>query len=186
MFLETRNGREQATFTVHSAAGIQAVDSQTRTSLRRKTPSQLRRDTHCLELFQKAKSSGKEVQETNTKNGTEALGKQVLVQLTDKELPQETPIPQLDGMDDYDKVGFNFKSDYAEEDVIDTLDEIFPDKNVVTSIVLVSRVRIEDRSSTHDCKVELTVPTSEKHNFAWPELTGMDAKVIENVKMVYK
>ena len=43
---------------------------------------------------------------------------------------KSSPIPQMDGVEDMDNdtVTYTFQSEYAEEDIIETLDEIFSDK----------------------------------------------------------
>ena len=41
-----------------------------------------------------------------------------------------SPIPQVDGLQaENGKASFTFNSDYAEEDILDSLCELFPDEN---------------------------------------------------------
>ena len=96
---------------------------------------------------------------------------------------KSSPIPQMDGVEDMDNdtVTYTFQSEYAEEDIIETLDEIFSDKKAAETTALVSRVRIEPSSNVHECAVEIKVATANK-SFCWPELKGINAKVIKEIK----
>ena len=100
-----------------------------------------------------------------------------------------SPIPQMDGIrdnlaDDHDKLIYTFRSEYAEEDIFETLEEIFADKTVVAGTALVSRVRTEPPSNVHDCVVEVKVADAKK--FCWPELKGINEKVLKEIKKVKK
>ena len=86
---------------------------------------------------------------------------------------------------DDDTVTYTFQSEYAEEDIIETLDEIFSDKKAAETTALVSRVRIEPSSNVHECAVEIKVATANK-SFCWPELKGINAKVIKEIKKIKK
>ena len=100
---------------------------------------------------------------------------------------KSSPIPQMDGVEDMDNdtVTYTFQSEYAEEDIIETLDEIFSDKKAAETTALVSRVRIEPSSNVHECAVEIKVATANK-SFCWPELKGINAKVIKEIKKIKK
>jgi ribosomal protein S6 len=76
---------------------------------------------------------------------------------------------------------YSFKSDYAQEDIEDTLIEILP-KNMTP--ILVSRVRIQPLDADHLCIVALK--RVKKQNFSWPilELESENAKVIREVERI--
>ena len=84
-----------------------------------------------------------------------------------------------------DKVIFSFKSDYAEKDIIDTLNEVFVD--TVTKANLVSRERTSPRSAEHLCFVELE-QAAEPHGkeFLWPDMGLEDAVIFQELKRVKK
>ena len=103
-------------------------------------------------------------------------------------------IPQLDGVgggigqqeDDKVKVIYYFKSEYAEESILEALAEIFPDKNVVSSAVLVSRTRTDPCSNVHNCVVEVEVPVGDEQHFCWPDLKPVDADLFKDIKKINK
>ena len=87
-------------------------------------------------------------------------------------------IPQLDGSDkpaeeetDEIEACFTFVSDHGDEDVRESLKELFEDKLLPSFPTLVSRVRVERLTADHLCKVKLQIPVT-KNNFSWPELPG--------------
>ena len=88
----------------------------------------------------------------------------------------ESPMPQLDGAAVDQSVRYSFQSDYGEEDIEDTLSEIFPEN--VTKIV--SRVRVSRLSATHDCVVELQQDSHQ--DVCWPAMNKSDSDVFQNIK----
>ena len=78
------------------------------------------------------------------------------------------PIPQVDGgFDTKDStVTYNFTSKYGEEDILYSLEELFPEK----SAVLLSRVRVTPLRAEHLCTVALKVTAGQR--LAWPVMWG--------------
>ena len=90
-----------------------------------------------------------------------------------------SPIPQLDGGGETfgNGVNFTFVSEFAIEDVEYTLREIFP--NIETN--LLSRVKlIGPWSADHLCTLEIHLPDSQ--NFAWPEMSRVQAEVLTDIQ----
>ena len=85
-----------------------------------------------------------------------------------------SPLPQLDGEDVVEHLTFSFKSDYGQEDIEYTLNDILP-----KSTNLVSRVRIRPLDADHLCTVVLE--TVKGQNFSWPNMKPDDAEIIREV-----
>ena len=87
-----------------------------------------------------------------------------LVSVKDKpvEAGPHSPILQVDGALQDDKLSYSFVSDYGEEDVEYALTQIFPSVDVR----LVSRVRLQTRSANHLCKVDIYKGAGK--SFSWP------------------
>ena len=97
------------------------------------------------------------------------------------EIRDERKKEDASGNPDLDEsVIYNFTSEYAEQDIHEALEEIFPDKSVVKSSTLISRVQRAGRTSVHDCVLELRV--SDPNTFVWPELKGVDVNVFKDIK----
>ena len=88
-----------------------------------------------------------------------------------------------DAVADDEDIEVVFTSNYAEEDVLDSLKELFDDNLLPTLPKLVSRERVEQRSADHLCKVKLTIPCRKKEHFVWPVLRGYP-DFFKNVKML--
>ena len=90
-----------------------------------------------------------------------------------------SPIHQIDGQHDAanssNTVVFTFNSDYAEEDLIDTVNEYFP-----TSI-LVSRERVRPLSADHVCTIEIQAVGGK---LSWPAMKPSDDDVFKNVERI--
>ena len=70
---------------------------------------------------------------------------------------------------------FTFNSEYAEEDILDSLAELFS----VSS--LVSRVRVSPLSADNFCSVEVK---TEDVNFQWPAMKKEDEDVFRNILQI--
>ena len=83
-------------------------------------------------------------------------------------------IPQLDGVSDDEtkELIYTFVSNYGEEDVLYTMQELLELKLVPSLPVLVSRVKINNGSADHLCTVRLRLLRDQFVNFAWPEVPG--------------
>ena len=89
-----------------------------------------------------------------------------------------SPILQVNGsMEDDYTAQFTFTSNYAEEDINYTLDEIFPDKNCS----LEAYEPCKPRSAEHFCTVKMK---DAKKKFVWPPLDDVQKDVIRNLKKV--
>ena len=90
-------------------------------------------------------------------------------------------IPQVDGshVSPMKEEVNSFKSDYGEEDILYSLEEIFP----VDIAKLVSRVRTAQRSADHLCTVLLRPVQGQK--YSWPEeLSQTNSKVFREVQKI--
>ena len=88
-----------------------------------------------------------------------------------------------DAMEQNEDIEVLFISNYAEEDVLDSLKELFDENLLPTLPKLVSRERVEQRSADHLCKVKLTLPCGKTKDFVWPALRGYP-DFFKNVKML--
>ena len=61
--------------------------------------------------------------------------------------------------------------------------DLFEDNLLPSLPQLVSREHVEQRSADHCCKIRLTLRSSEKANFSWPELKGYP-DFFRNVKVL--
>ena len=91
-----------------------------------------------------------------------------------KDAPSDS-IPQLDGSSVEQssdlEVSLSFVSNYAEEDVLEGLKELFEDGTIPCLPSLVSRVLVNPRSADHLCTLKLMLPVS-KSTFDWPMIPG--------------
>ena len=103
---------------------------------------------------------------------------QLVVQLeSQKELNAAENIPQLDGdgidseekaiVEEEETLSFTFVSEYADEDVRESLEELVHDNLLPSTTTLISRVRIKNPSADHLCTVRLKLPVGQR-NFSWP------------------
>ena len=76
---------------------------------------------------------------------------------------------------------YKLKSEYAEEDILEVLSEILPEKKVAS---LMSRIKTDPCSNIHDCIVEVEVSVVDKQNFCWPELNPKDAELFKDFKKI--
>ena len=94
-----------------------------------------------------------------------------------------SPIPQIDGVGDVgaqqeeEKAFFTFSSDFCEEDIVYSLEEIFSDSVVTT---LVKRVRLGHDSAEHLCEVEIKLDSGQRSTFSWPDMDPVNSEVFRN------
>ena len=94
--------------------------------------------------------------------------------------PSDSPIPQIDGNFDEDYILYEFKSDYGEEDICDSLEKV---KDITkVDVKLVSRVRTSPRSADHNCTARVGPVLASK--FIWPELDSEDSVVFQDLNLV--
>ena len=183
--LETKDGREFINFTLGGPPGIQSGHSFRSGQVRRKTPSQQRRDQkRKLEFYAKKKAS-EEIEKAGVKPN------QLVIELDKGKENNETseifsPITQLDGQSDSEDAIFSFKSEYREEDIVSSLTEILPE-NLVNRATLVSRVAVRpfnpDFSADHQCTV---LVAAVDQNFAWPAMKDEQKEVFRELKKTQK
>ena len=93
-----------------------------------------------------------------------------------------SPILQVDGdVVVENQAKSSFISMYAKEDILYTLDEIFPRTEV--KYTLESRVRVEPLSAHHLCILEVQAITKDR-SLSWPDVTANQAVVFEEVKRI--
>ena len=95
-----------------------------------------------------------------------------------------SPIIQVDGEavdSEEDQVKYSFVSMYAEEDIIYTIEEIFPRTEVIWT--LESRVRVEPLSAHHVCVLKVKA-LKRGRKLSWPEVSAEQAVVFEEVKKI--
>ena len=95
---------------------------------------------------------------------------------------QQRPIEQVDGADRlHDSLKFSFDSQYGEEDILYTLDEVFKDSGV--KFKLLSRIRESSRSANHLCIVELSGAVGQL--FTWPTMKPWNVDVFTDLKQIF-
>ena len=98
----------------------------------------------------------------------------------DEEFNAASAVEELEGEEE---ITVEFLSDYAEEDINDTLKEL-SEKGFVPSLpILISRKRVTKRGAEHFCNVQLKIPSSERKSFLWPSLKDCP-EFFKNVKML--
>ena len=91
-----------------------------------------------------------------------------------------SPIPQVDGVEEtVEVVTYEFKSDYAEEDVVHSIEEIF---ETIGTGKLVSMVAVRPRSAECLCRVEIIPNTGQK--FSWPKMDQTNEDVFQDLRRV--
>ena len=154
------------------------------TSSRRKNPARAKRSRLRLEKFNQQKEEEKLTQQdigSQVPADVEATSKQLIIELDTKRdqvvgtsLP--SPMVQLDGPMEEGKVKYTFLSDYAEEDIKYTLDEIFLKKNAFLN----SLVQCRPRSAECLCTVEVKIDSGQE--FFWPAMDTIQAQVVQDLK----
>ena len=94
---------------------------------------------------------------------------------------QPSPIPQVDGeCKEVKDVIFAFSSDYGEEDITYTLDQVFKD----VPVTLVSRTRVSPMKAEHLCTAAICVAPADREEFSWPRMKPYDAEVFTDLKRI--
>ena len=94
----------------------------------------------------------------------------------------QSPILQVDGEAvEKGQAKYSFVSMYAEEDILYTIDEIFPRTEVICT--LESRVRVELLSAHHLCVLKVKA-LDRGSNISWPEVTADQAVVFEEIREI--
>ena len=92
-----------------------------------------------------------------------------------------SPILQVDGTAEKDRASYSFVSMYAEEDILYTLEEIFPTTEF--RCILKSRERIEPLGADHLCILDLEALIEGK-TLTWPEMGSNQVVVFEKLRRI--
>ena len=159
---------------------------------RKATPARARRSKLRLEKFQRKKIEEKAqaavipAEKNISENATGDNSNKLVIVLENTENNADeitdtgnmSPILQVDGildMEDDQSEQFSFLNNYAKEDIIYTLDEIFPEKNCS----LESYEQCKPRSADHICTIILKDTTKK---FTWPLVKDVQKDVIRDLK----
>ena len=153
-------------------------------SSRRKNPSRARRSRLRMEKFNQKKDDKKLNQQefgSQTPVDLESTSKRLILELGKEEepvvgTPLLSPILQVDGPIDVEIVKFTFRSEYAEEDIIYTLEEIFPEKNAK----LESMVQCRQKCADYLCTVVIRLASGQES--VWPAMDVIQTQVIQDLK----
>ena len=112
---------------------------------------------------------------------SEATSKRLILELGKEEepvggTPLPSPILQVDGPIDFELVKYTFRSEYAEEDIIYTLEEIFPEKNAK----LESMVPCRPKCADYLCTVVIRLASGQES--VWPAMDVIQTQVIQDLK----
>ena len=187
LILDSRNGKLNTKYrSVETLAGTPATTSTSTNPKRRKNPARVRRSKLRLEMFNQKKMNEKDGEATT---GIQKQGTKLVIEVASgADTSRETgtglasPILQLDG-DYLDEVGredvtYSFTSEYAEEDILDSLQEIFPE----TAVKLESRVAISPPSADGWMCTVLV-----KHgglDFSWPAMDEENKAVFREPRKI--
>ena len=177
---------------METVAGASATDNTpaTKTPKRRGNPARARRSRLRLEQFQMKKEDEKKRkhQETGVNiaaGDSSSICNTLVLQLNEEKRNVETgplsPILQVDGIDTalMNEVSFSFKSEYGEEDIRNTLGEIFPP----FVAQLDSRVRLGRLAADHQCIVSLR-PFGRSDKLTWPKMSMDEEEVFRELQRI--
>ena len=183
LILETRDKDIITKYrSVEPAAGFPAATNAPITvnaPKRKMNPARARRSLARLENFIKKKEDDKLRQEKTGRKTvageSSSSSSQIVVDLGEglnlaEKAGPNSPIPQVDGTLEIKDVAYTFKSEYGEEDIRHSLEEIFPP--FVAS--LDSRVRLGRLEADHQCIVSLRNPFGQTDVLSWPEMDSGD------------
>ena len=150
-------------------------------------PARARRSRLWLEQFHRKKEEDK--QQKTQEIGKGAVGNssscssKLVVHLSKDtvETGPPSPILQVDGQDAalMEDVHYTFKSEYGEEDIRSSLEEMFPP----FVAQLDSSVRLGRLAADHQCIVSLRIPSGRKEMLSWPEMPIGDDVFRELIKI---
>ena len=90
-----------------------------------------------------------------------------------------SPIPQVDGVEEtVEVVTYQFKSDYAEENVLYIMEEIFETISKTKLVSMVSTMR--PRSAECLCTVEIRPNAGQ--NFSWTKMDKSNEDVFQDIR----
>ena len=186
--LESRNKQIITNYrSVEKVTGSTATTSPStakQSSSRRKNPSRAKRSRLRLEKFNQKKEDEKLNQQevgSQTPADSEATSKRLILELGKEEepvgeTPLTSPILQVDGPIDLELVKYTFRSEYAEEDIIYTLEEIFPEKNAKLESM------VQCRPKCADCLCTVVIRLASGQESVWPAMDVIQTQVIQDLK----
>ena len=204
LVLETRNkalSTKYSNVEKSETTGTPAVSSSLDVLRKKKNPSRVRRSMLRMKKFLEMKDVDSLKQSVACSSEQQAAGdlvadhvleqtsntsNQLVLELVKEEVTpvgagQAGTIPQVDGEGkDVRDVIFAFSSDYGEEDIIYTLDQVFKD----VPVSLVSRKRVSKMKAEHLCTAAISVDPAEKEEFSWPKMKPYDAEVFTDLKRI--
>ena len=188
LILETSNITMTTKFrSVEAVAGVPATTTSNNSTKKKMNPSRARRSRARLEEFTKNKVAEKEAAGDTTTRSPNML---ILELGKPKDKPVETrlasPILQLDGIEEAEVIQktetifYSFKSDFSEEDILDSLRDIWPEDGA-TSTTLVLRQRPRMDSEDHLCTLKVETSVS---NFSWPKMEASLVDVFREIRRI--
>ena len=185
LVLESR--KQQITTKYRSVEKMAGSPAPTSTRTKKKeNPARARRSKLRLEQFL-AKKEEEKLKKQQTGSQT-AAGCKLILDLANEGqvMPVGTgllsPILQVDGeVVEEDQAKYSFVSMYAEEDIIYTIDEIFPRSEVICTFE--SRVRVEPLSAHHLCILKVKAIVKGR-SLCWPLMNASQAVVFEEIKTI--
>ena len=206
LILETRKRIMTTKFKSVEAVAGNPVPAATYTVPSKKVnPARARRSKLRLEQFVKKKLEEKEKEEASQCEtldqvlGCQASGNtrnsRLVLNLANKEEKAQesglpSPILQLDGDNPLHgefRLKYTFISQYGEEDILSTLDDLFTAEgvdSVVHTYTLLSRERMAPLSNKHQCIVELQIASDQIGQFSWPGMKKCDADVFQELSRI--
>ena len=109
-----------------------------------------------------------------------------------KDSNEISPIPQLDGICESEsqknetREVFSFKSDFAEKNIENCIDEIFKKTNV-SSAKIILRDQLGPSSASYLYTLELIIDNGimQKASFNWPKMSSSQKDIFKNLKRIF-
>ena len=197
LVLETQNRAINTKYrSMDTVVGAPAPPTSTNTK-RRKNPARVRRSQLRLEVFRKKKLEEKHQLEEASSEHQQSSDNQAAGITSNKDnrlildlaMGEDrtlgscpfSPILQVDGTAEKDRASYSFVSMYAEEDILYTLEEIFPTTEF--RCILKSRERIEPLGADHLCILDLEALIEGK-TLTWPEMGTKQVVVFEKLRRI--
>ena len=199
--MESKDGRDNLTFSIINSSGAPAGQASAWTPgsrppwnwppprpwRRKKTPCQVKRDQKRKENFVSKKAAPAEVKEKVNLDTKNTANKLVIEFDKAKERQDESvgadltsPIPQVDGAGKNwsDMVLYSFISDYHQDDILYTLEELFP----IGSATLVSSVAPRPKE-TADQQCTVALKKTAGQDVVWPDMKEDQAQVFRQLAL---
>ena len=176
--------------TVESPAGAPAAPTNSSLLRKKKNPARARRSRLRLEEFMKRKVENKKQAESSlaTESSTNSTTNRMIIELDKEKDGQDramgvdltSPIPQVDGTGQTsDLVQYKFVSDYHQDDIDYTLEELFPSGGAT----LVSCVAPRPKESA-DQHCIVAVRRRDCQDTVWPEMNEDQKQVFRQLVLL--